>query len=89
MFAFAESFNSDLSEWDTSNLENAARMFERATSFHGKGVENWNVTKVINMAYMFAVRSMWFDADLSKWDVSNVEGKLFCFIYFSYRYFSC
>ena len=43
MFRNASSFNSDLSQWDTSSAQNMIYMFQNATSFNQNLIE-WDVS---------------------------------------------
>ena len=52
MFDNAHSFNSDLSNWNVSNVKNMNRMFRNAHSFNSD-LSNWNISNVENMKYMF------------------------------------
>lgn len=45
-FRGAYTFDQDLSQWNTSKVRNMDYMFERATSFKGKGIEGWNVCNI-------------------------------------------
>ena len=66
----AESFNSDLSEWDVSNVTDMGCMFFYAKSFNAD-LSNWNVSRVADMPKMFSEATS-FNCDLSNWDVSSV-----------------
>merc|ERR1712224_98708 len=69
MFRDAQSFNSDLSEWDVSRVTTMNSMFSGAWQFNSD-LSRWNVSKVMGMEYMFMdARS--FRGDLSKWKVSE------------------
>jgi len=70
MFARAESFNQDLSNWDTRNVEIMSSMFVGAENFNHKIFQN--VENVIFMNSMFYNASS-FNQDLNKWDTSKVE----------------
>ena len=52
MFEGARTFNQNLSNWNTSNVENMRAMFYEASNFNGD-ITTWNTTKVTNMAEMF------------------------------------
>ena len=70
MFGHKSSFNSDLSTWDVSRVNNMYRMFYKASSFNSD-LSNWDVSRVTTMAYMFSSASS-FNGDISRWDVSRV-----------------
>jgi len=52
MFANANSFNGDLSNWNVSKVVNMKFMFFSANSFNGD-LSNWNVSNVRSMYHMF------------------------------------
>ena len=70
MFQFATSFNSDLNDWDTTNITDMSSMFDSAASFNGN-ISNWKTGNVTDMSLMFFGATS-FNGDLSRWDVSNV-----------------
>ncbi|MDE3740936.1 BspA family leucine-rich repeat surface protein [Maribacter polysaccharolyticus] len=71
MFAYAGSFNSDISNWNVSNVTKMGHMFYFATSFN-QDISSWNVSSVTDMNLMF-FRASSFNQDISNWDVSNVS----------------
>ena len=70
MFYQATSFNSDLSQWDVSQVTNMYEMFSSATNFNSD-LSLWNVSQVEDMGDMF-LDAVNFNGDLSQWDVSKV-----------------
>ncbi len=70
MFAYAESFNQNISSWNVSNVIGMFGMFWGATSFN-QDISGWDVSNVTNMGYMFRGASA-FNQNISGWDVSNV-----------------
>ena len=69
-FEGAKKFNSDISFWDTSNIEIMDSLFKDATSFN-QPLNNWDTSKVTSMGSMFSGASS-FNQPLDNWDTSNV-----------------
>ena len=70
MFDGATAFNSDLSDWDVSNVTNMRNMFDSATSFD-QDLSSWNVSNVTNMTNMFngvTLSTANYDALLVGWN---------------------
>jgi surface protein len=65
MFHLAESFNSDISEWDTSSVKNMAPTFSGAKSFNSD-ISNWDVSSVLDMYRMF-YNATSFNQNLCNW----------------------
>ena len=65
-----KTFNSDISNWDTSNVVNMQTMFLNAYNFN-QPLEKWDVSQVTNMSGMFFDAHR-FNQPLEKWDVSQV-----------------
>jgi surface protein len=62
-------FDGDISQWDVSNVEDMAWMFD-CSRFNGD-ISQWDVSSVTMMQGMFL--SSAFNGDISQWDVSKVE----------------
>ena len=70
------SFNQNISFWDTSNVTNMMSMFFQTTEFNGD-IGNWDTSKVISMEAMFIESS--FNNDIGNWNTSNVENMFIMF----------
>lgn len=68
-FDSANTFNADISHWDTSQVTNMQSMFNGATSFN-QPIGEWDTSQVTNMVFMFLLASS-FDQDLTGWCVSQ------------------
>ena len=64
------SFNSDISFWDTSNVEDMDGMFILATAFN-QDISNWNTSKVSSTLGMFAGAAA-FNKNIGSWNTSAV-----------------
>ena len=71
LFSVKQTFNEDISGWDTSRVTSMEGTFSGASLFSGNQIEFWNVSSVRNMKETFLAASS-FDANLSEWDVSSV-----------------
>ena len=65
----------DVSNWDTSNVKDMHRMFEKCINLKSVGdLSNWDVSQVENICLMFRNCSkLEFIGDLSNWNISKVE----------------
>lgn len=70
MFMGSTNFNSDISQWDVSNVVNMYYLF-RGTAFN-QDISGWDVSNVRYMYGMF-YEAADFNQDISGWDVSSVE----------------
>jgi len=77
MFLRAESFNADLSAWDTSGITHMNNTFSRAAAFNGD-ISTWNTSNVTDMSEMFFLASS-FSSDITDWDTSRVENMTYMF----------
>ena len=71
MFEGAEQFNSDISDWNVSNVKYMSNMFEGAKKFNSD-ISNWDVSNVNMMNSMFWGAEQ-FNSDISNWNVGQVE----------------
>ncbi len=70
IFKNRTNFDTDINNWDVSNVTNMSEMFSNATSFD-KPLDYWNVSLVENMNLMFYNANS-FDKSLNTWNVSKV-----------------
>jgi len=68
------SFNSDISFWDVSNVTNMDGMFFD-TDYFNQNISYWNISRVTNMGSMFKNASS-FNQNIENWDTSNVTKML-------------
>jgi len=73
MFYRNDSFNGDISDWDTSSVTNMNFMFSLAINFN-RDISDWDMSSVTDMNGMFGNASV-FDQDLSSWCVSNFSSE--------------
>ena len=83
-----QTFNQDISSWDTSNVTSMSNMFAGAESFN-QDIGSWDTSNVTDMSDMFGyihvyqdpndpflsddfVSARAFNQDISSWDTSNV-----------------
>lgn len=64
-------FNSDLSSWDVSNVNDLVLMFKECHMFT-RDLSQWNVGNVINMTEMFRGCKR-FVSILADWDLRSLE----------------
>jgi surface protein len=83
MFRNAYNFNSDISSWDVSNIQNFNYMFYNARSFNSD-LSGWNMSNARSLSGMF-----WdaedFNSDISSWDTSNVWSMNYLFSNINYN----
>jgi surface protein len=70
MFFNNDTFNQDISGWDTSKVTNMSGMFAVAEDFN-QDISNWTTSNVTNMSQMFRGTRL-FDVDISGWNTLNV-----------------
>jgi surface protein len=77
MFYYAMNFNSDISDWDTSKVENMTLIFSNAIKFNSD-ISRWDTSNVTDMSYMFYnVKN--FNSDISGWNTSKVTNMISMF----------
>ena len=69
-FAQCVAFNSNIGDWDTSNVITMDSMFFESRAFNSS-IENWNINNVPNMASMFDGATV-FNQPINSWHVDNV-----------------
>jgi surface protein len=71
MFLDANSFNGNITAWDTSLVQNMGGMFQYALIFN-QDIGSWNTSSCTNMSSMFSFATV-FDKNIGNWDVSQVQ----------------
>jgi surface protein len=75
-FLSCSMFNSNISNWDTTNVTNMAAMFSNSRSFN-QPIGSWNTSNVTNMSNMFIYASAFnqpinYNSSTGAWNTSNV-----------------
>ena len=70
MFYDAWSFNEDISNWDTSEVETMRGMFYKAGRFN-RSIDSWNTSSVVDISRLFW-GATFYNQPLDKWDTSRV-----------------
>ena len=71
MFAKAVGFNTNINNWDVSNVSNFNGVFLQADAFN-QPLNNWNTANATNMSGMFSYANS-FNQNINNWTVSNVS----------------
>ncbi len=69
-FNVMQTFNQNISSWDTSNVTDMSSMFQGATVFN-QDISNWDTSNVTTMFAMFNGATS-FNQDIGGWDTSSV-----------------
>ena len=75
MFAIAPNFDSNLSSWNVTSIQDLSYMFYNATSFRGIGLENWILNKNAVLNNMFCGADSFDPSYISKW---NTTSNVYC-----------
>ena len=65
-----DTFNADISHWDTSSVTNMSNMFDSASAFN-QAIGNWDTSSVTTTFAMFSFASD-FNQAIGNWDTSSV-----------------
>ena len=72
-----DTFNADISHWDTSSVTTTFAMFTSSSAFN-QDIGNWDTSSVTNMGSMFSSASA-FNKDIGNWDTSSVTDMQYMF----------
>ena len=70
-FAGCIKFNSNISKWDVSNVNDMGGLFARCQNFNSD-LSNWNVSNVQNMVNMFYECEKFKGKGLEKWKTTKL-----------------
>ena len=76
-FRFANNFNSDIANWNTSGVTVMASAFANARAFN-QPIGSWDVSAVTEMYQMFA-NARAFNQPIGSWDVSGLDDMSYMF----------
>jgi len=71
LFKNEDTFNEDISNWNTSNVTSMVSLFEGASSFN-QPIEIWNISNVSSLDSLFEGASS-FNRPIEIWDISYVS----------------
>jgi surface protein len=76
-FSFVQTFNDDISSWDTSLVTNMSSMFLVAVAFN-QDISKWDTSSVMNMREIFSNANA-FNKNIGSWNTSNVTDMSYMF----------
>lgn len=79
MFTGSAIFSLNLSEWDTSNVQDMSLMFMNMPTLFELDTANWNTSNVRDMRLMFSNLSILKELNIEDWDTSGVENMSYMF----------
>ena len=65
-----DTFNADISHWDTGSVTTTFAMFSSSSAFN-QAIGDWDTSSVVNMGFMFLGASA-FNQAIGNWDTSSV-----------------
>ncbi|MCK5450105.1 DUF285 domain-containing protein [Candidatus Pacearchaeota archaeon] len=77
MFAYTNTFNQPLNNWNTSSVTDMSLMFAFTYAFNGN-ISNWNTSSVTNMYAVF-YHAIAFNQPLNNWNTSSVTSMSYMF----------
>jgi surface protein len=77
LFQNKNTFNSDISNWDTHNVTNMNHLFWQASAFN-QPIDNWDTSNVTTMSGVFEGASA-FNQNISSWITDNVTEMTYMF----------
>lgn len=81
--AFDDPSDSNIADWDTSNVQSLESTFQLATGPNYDFIKNWDVSKVTTMNNTFSSMANAKSIPVENWDVSNVTNFYRTFYYSS------
>jgi hypothetical protein len=74
-----QTFNGNVSNWDTSSVTTLERTFMHAYAFTGDGVWKWNTGKVTNLRETFKSATSFTGDGIKNWNTERVTSLASCF----------
>ena len=70
-------FNADISHWDTSSVTTTFAMFDSSSAFN-QDIGNWDTSSVTNMELVCLTGALAFNQAIGNWDTSSVTDMNLC-----------